>query len=444
MNRSKYASFVLLIVLATTVAAQEWGIDSTLGLGITGALEADNQGPAANVSEKLGLWFDLPFGSSSGLEVKGSGSFTYSFTDATLKIVGDLNRLRYFTTLSGARSEPSWTFEIGRMGFEEISGHVLQANADGLRVSVETPNFDLIVAGGYTGFLLKDSSPLLLSKADIERYLDTNSYFGSNRALGQAVLALALAPNHTLNLSFTMQHDLNTLDGMAQSTGDNYQSSLGGSYDSQYTTIALEGLLAKGLVYNGSFTYQTGITFTDDGGGKAKANTIGAFAGGLGFDWYNPEVLGMALSLKGIYASGDGDASSTMEGNGAGDLTLFSPLTASGLSLAYSPTLSNVLVASLGASVKPLEGIDLQTGLDAFTYFRPVQGASGAPGISTDSASPYIGSGIDISVLYRIVEDLVVSFDGSVFIPGRGSSGAFPVDSSDLLYTFQASLKLEI
>lgn len=432
------------LLLATAVLpAQEWSGDLTTGFGISGSVPGASTDPSMNVSERLGLSADLPLGPGSGLEIKLNGSARYAFDNKTLKLTGDLNRLRYFTAIPGGKDGPTWNFELGRMAFGEPSGYVLNTTADGLKVEVKTSDLQFSVFGAYTGLLLKDTAPLILSKADLDIFLDTKEYLGSKRVLGQAMLTVPRFLDQKLSLSFTLQQDLNTLGALATKAGASYGSSLGGSYDSQYTTLALSGLVAKGLVYNGSFTYQSGNTFTNDGADKAKANAISAYAGALGLDWFNPEFLSMALSLKGVYASGDSDATAVMEGNAEGAFTLFAPLSPSGFASAYSPGFSNLASISLGASIKPLAGLDLQTGLKTFSYFRPVQGASGASGILANSASPYLGTGIDLTSTYRIVEDLVLSLNGGVFLPARASAGAFPQDAADLMYAAQASLKLE-
>lgn len=445
----KSSAVLLFLILSLGVAqAQDWGVESSTGAGITAS---PNLG--LSLGQYLQFWYEQPFGSSgSGFDAKAHLSLVFdgSNTQKPLIFSGDLDLLQFYFAWKAQESSDSYRLNLGRIQYSDPSGLVFNGSMDGFSLGGDFKDFSLGFTLGYTGLLLKETLGLLVSKADMTRYQDQANWFGSNRIIAAFNGTIPDVFGQKIDLGFTMQQDLNPASVMAPYFTHDYDPQLGGPFNSQYSTLASSALILDNLAYGASFTWESGSTFTwtedpeKPGEWLATPKPIQAFLLTASLEYFMPEFLNGAFSLNLALASGDADASSTLEGNTLDAYTLFTPLTGTTFGVAYNPGLSNLFALDLGGTVQPLGDKSLVSGLRLYNYFRPVQGSSGAPGVSSDSKGAYIGTEIDISATYNLALDSSVSLSGGLFFPGKDPAGAFPAIEKRLYYALLLSFNLSM
>ena len=113
-----------------------------------------------------------------------------------------------------------------------------------------------------------------------------------------------------------------------------------------------------------------------------------------------------------------------MTENASAGFSVFTPISRPTFDNVFSPQLSNLVVAEASYSLKPLSGLGpglpemFQTALQSYVYFRPTTGGISEPGLSTSSASPYLGTEGDLTLNLSPSSDLGISLWGGLFVPG--------------------------
>ncbi len=446
----KLSLALLWLVLSLGISnAQDWGLESSTSAGLSASKDL-----GLSLGQYLQFWIEQPFGSSgNGFDAKAHISLYYNGADSTkpLTFATDVDLLQfYFSWKPEAESTSSYKLNLGRIQYSDPSSLVFNGSLDGFSLGGDYQSFSLGFTLGYTGFLLKDTQAILLSKADMNQYLDQSQWFGSKRILAAFTGTLEDLFGQKIGLGFTMQQDMNPPGTMAPYFSHNYDPQLGGPFNSQYSTLESSSLLAENLAYNASFTWESGSTFTwvedlaKPGEWISTPKTIQAFLLAGSLEYFTPEILNGAYSLNLALASGDADASSTLEGNTKDAYGLFTPLSNTAFGVAYSPSLSNLFSADLGGTIQPLGNSSLISGLRLYNYFRPVQGSSGAPGTSSDAKGAYIGTEVNITATYNLALDSSVSLNGGLFFPGKTPSGAFPANEKSVFYALLLSFNLSM
>ena len=195
----------------------------------------------------------------------------------------------------------------------------------------------------------------------------------------------------------------------------------GGSVNTQYLGLGMSGNIVGNFYYDVFSYLESGQMLSFQSGSYQNILFFAALAGG-GVRIFLPGALSSVIGVRVLYASGDPNASTVVEGQSQG-FSVFTPISRPTLDNVFSPQLSNIVVAEASYSLKPLS--KLQTGLQADAYFRPTTGAISEPGLASGSTSSYLGSEMDLSINYSPLSDVGTSLWGGIFVPGTAfASGA--------------------
>ena len=345
---------------------------------------------------------------------------------------GDLDALYLrgrFSTPTGAGAVLT-DAQLGRFVLREFSGALLRERLDGVRVSYQTPLLDFTLGGGYTGLLMKESSNLLLSEADVTDDADADVYLAPPRLVGMMAFSFPdVAPDQSLDLAFILQYDARDPDDLSEDQGLVHTGYLGGGFS---------GPLGPTLFYDAYGYFGVGSVPTDDGG-FLTYRSLRSYLAGVNFQYFFPEAAESILSFGYLYSSGDKDHGSFYDGNTVDNSTMFIGLTPPNLGVVFSPRLGNLMVTSLGYSAKPLK--ELQTALSVLGFFRPTTGVVSEVGINPASDSLYLGTEVDLALNFRPFSDLGMSLRNGVFFPNTGGEAAFLEDARGNEYkvTFDAT-----
>ena len=428
-----YATLIAL----TAVSALSFALD------FGGTLENDSSySSKKNVGfvqkDTAHLWFTSELGKAWDFNATVEGTFN----SATPLFYGDLEQLSLTGTFQKVPLGPSvFTVELGRFFYSETTQRVFANRMDGFRMDFAYPSFTLQTALGYTGLLNKYYASIVMSKMDAVDSNDTTLVFSPPRMIGSVSLTFPeLVAQQSLTLTFLAQEDLRNQvrnNVIAEGT-EVYKPSGGGLVDTQYWGLALDGPITRSLYYNGFGYLNTGrtLTFGDDTqsstGQSYQYQNILAFMAGLSLRYYIPQFYQALASATVLYASGDGDTTTYVEGNGSGNLTQFVPISGNTLGTAFSPSSSNVLATELAFSLKPLGRRGgpifqtLQTALAITPFFKPSAGAF-SDGTVESTATGYLGTDVALKTNLRPFSDLGAGLtlgyfipNSSVFVPGNG------------------------
>lgn len=425
---------ILLIILLVSgalfpVVAQDYG--GSLGNTTEFTLPFDGD-PSLGQGNRLFLFARGPL--TEEIEAVARIRYEYRldtvFADSTDTAVdwwqGDLDALYLrgrFTTPADAEGGAVLTdAQVGRFVLREFSGALLRERLDGLRVSYQTPLLDFTLGGGYTGLLMKESSNLLLSQADVTDDADEDVYLAPPRILGLMAFSFPdVVPDQTFDLAFILQYDARDPDSLAEGQGLVHTGYLGGGFS---------GPLAPTFFYDAYGYFGVGSVPTDDGG-FLTSRSLRSYLAGVNFQYFLPEAAESILSFGYLYSSGDKDHGSFYDGNTVDESTMFIGLTPPSLGVVFSPRLGNLMVTSVGYSAKPFAANgsralqEFQTALSVLGFFRPTTGVISEVGINPASDSLYLGTEVDLAFNFRPFSDLGMSLRNGVFFPNTGDDAAF-------------------
>jgi hypothetical protein len=156
------------------------------------------------------------------------------------------------------------------------------------------------------------------------------------------------------------------------------------------------------------------------------------FFGGTELTYYSPDLSYSTFSLAFVYATGDEDSISCIEGNTEGSSHLFIPVSSQEQRVIFNPNLSNLFYIKAGYTIKPFATLGrgmlekLLLILDGTIFFRAVPGKISDPqGLNPDSDTLYLGTEIDFIINFRPFSDLGLSLSTGYFFPNNGPDGAF-------------------
>jgi hypothetical protein len=334
-----------------------------------------------------------------------------------------------------------YRYAIGRSPFTDFTGLVLDQNADGLSMTVEFPIVSVSAGAAYTGLLLKPSSTILLSRADVNDAANPAVIFATPRLLQLVQLTFPSVFRQRITVEAIVQEDMRdtVLDiatpgktDLVQAGATTQDGTRGGPVSTQYFGLGLDGGITSSLFYNLYGYMETGQELQYTAGAYAQVPIL-AYLAGAGIRWYAPNLLFSVAGAKLIIASGDQDASTVIEGNSAGDANSFSPITRGTVGYLFSPQLSNVMIAEASYSLKPLAGLGagladlLQAQARADVFLRPTTGAISEPGVAAGTPSLYLGTEADLIVTARLFSDLGLTFTTGLFFPGSAFGAAAPL-----------------
>ncbi|MBN1698097.1 MAG: hypothetical protein JW881_11335 [Spirochaetales bacterium] len=399
--------------------------------------------------DRIALWLNQGLGENGSFSV--NGNYTYALD---MPVSGDLDLLllQYKWLLDGGDLS-MLSLDLGRFAFTDPTGLVLDHNADGFRLGFSYPAAILSVGFGYTGLLFKHNTTITLSIGDSADRSDPDVWFAPGRMLGTIDCRFPdVAPGTDLWASLLFQKDLRSGDQIVEEGTEEPQLA-GGFYDSVYAGTGLSGRMAPSLYYSAFAYVETGrsLTYEDDDesytGKSYGYEPVLAFLAGFEISYYAESLSFSRIGLEAVFASGDEDAVSCVEGNIEGPSFLFTPISNRESFIVFDPALSNLFYMTASYQIKPLAlagyGMldEVLALLSATAFFRPTTGViSETRGLVPDSDAVYLGTEIDFIINFRPFSDLGMSLGNGFFIPFTGSGGAFDSAERDFEYCIQFEL----
>ena len=391
------------------------------------------------------LWLNLPMGDFWVLNTSLMGSFSNDSDKPTF--YGDIETFSLKGTFPHLENGANlFSFEIGRFFHKEFSGFVFAHRMDGLRMEFGYPSSTLQLAFGYTGLLNKYYTSLVMSKLDALDDLDKDILFAPKRLIGTLSWNIPeLFARQNVNFSILVNEDLRHLfEDVIKEGKEVYDPSSGGLVDTQYFGIGLDGPLTSALFYNAFFYLGTGrmLTFVPD----SQSNTGEAYLyknilaglGGVSFKYYLQEFFQSVASVQILYATGDSDSISYIEGNTSGGSSLFLPISGQTLGTAFQPKTSNLLAVELGYSLKPFSSAkgslleSLQAGAKLTPFFKASKGAMSEGEVDPSAGAGYLGTDIAVYGNLRPFSDLGLGVAMGFFLPN--SSAFLPGKDDPIVY----------
>ncbi len=366
-----------------------------------------------------GLWVCVDVKERLNFYIKGSYAFNYSYLNPPKK--PNFFDIESFTVKNIGNNPLIVT--VGRFFTSDFTNYVFSNKVDGLSVEFNVPLFTLKALVGYNGFLFKERSTVIMTKADLLD-LDNNSrIFAAPRLVGGVDLLFPdLFLKQDLNLALWTQLDLRQSSGL--STGE-------GRMFSQYYGIGLNGPITDSFYYKGAFYFESGSAYSMF---LNRYDYILAYMGCLSVSWYMEKFLSSKAEIEFVYSSGDQDSISFYDGNGGGYSTMFMPISRFSFDKIFSPELGNIFMTRAGYSMKPFSFLsgdsfrvfkNIQAVLSALSFFRSTTGAISEAGVDTNSKSIYLGTEIDGSINGMLFSDFGVFLSGGMFFPNTLPGGTF-------------------
>jgi hypothetical protein len=338
-----------------------------------------------------------------------------------------------------------FSVSMGRFRFSEFSHLVLDHPADGFQLDFSYPSAVITFGLGYTGLLSKYSTTITLSKADTNDQDNQDVLLGTPRLLGILQCHLPEIFNgQDLYLSALFQKDLQQEDNIIEEGTEEYSlaENKGGYYDTIFAGAGLSGAVTSSVYYNVFSYLQTGRTLSyleDSGavtGSSYQYKPVLGYLGGAGIQYYSADISYSTFGLSFVYATGDADSISCIEGNTDGWSFLFTPVSQQEERVIFNPKLSNIFYIKGNYTVKPFAMLgrglpeELLLILDGTGFFRATTGAiSDQQGLNPDSDSLYLGTEIDFIINFRPFSDLGARLSTGYFIPNNGEDGVYDKDS---------------
>jgi hypothetical protein len=136
---------------------------------------------------------------------------------------------------------------------------------------------------------------------------------------------------------------------------------------------------------------------------------------GASLRWFREDLSYSRAELKLLFASGDADFETFLEGNREELATAFQPVSRPELALVFSPALSNLAVLEASYSIKP--AANLQTLIKAIAFMRPAAAPVSDSRIDAAADALYLGSEVDLTVRWRPYSDLGLACSAGLFLP---------------------------
>ncbi|MCX7787900.1 MAG: hypothetical protein N2442_09410 [Spirochaetes bacterium] len=424
---------LLSILLVVTGAALLYSFDFGVVIDNSSSVSS-KEGEGFIQENNAHLWLNLPLGESWVFNASVMGTFSTD-TDKPL-LFADVETLSLKGTFPHLENGANlFVLELGRFFHKEFSGFVFAHRMDGVRMEFGYPSSTLQIALGYTGLLNKYYTSLVMSKLDALDDLDKDILLAPRRLIGNISWSIPeLFARQNLNFSILVNEDLRHLfETVIKEGKETFDPSSGGLVDTQYFGVGLDGPLSKGLFYSAFFYLGTGrmLTFVPD----SQSNTGEAYLykqilsglGGLSVRYYLEEFFQSVASLQILYATGDSDSISYIEGNKSGTAKMFLPISGNSLGTAFQPKVSNLVAAELAYSLKPFTGVkgfileSLQAGAKLTPFFKASKGAMSEGEVDPAAGAGYLGTDLSVFANLRPFSDLGLGVSLGFFLPNKSA-----------------------
>jgi hypothetical protein len=418
MNVRKLLAGVALASVTSGLSALEWQASSA-----TTSDFANTPSPPTNIQEELFGALKIPLDNKGGdFEMSAHAWVGYPATAAADFDTFNFNLI--YQDLGADVKKLKWT--LGRYMLTDPTGLIVNQPIDGSVLDFDMGGYNLKLATGYSGLVMRSTTTLVLSKADQE----SEALLASPRLFGSVETSFVLS-GHTLTVAALAQQDQTNPSKLIKEWALAPQpADKGGNVDSQYLTLKAEGPLADKVFYTLFTTFESGTTLsllTDSSHSQYyQYKPITAFLAGGEANWFLPDFLSATVTVKAMFASGDADATSPIEGNSKGNATLFVPINPTTLGVAFSPTLSNLGYYELSGSLKPLQGETFVVGGKLMGFHRLVSGTVNASGVLSNGPI-WLGQELDVFANWQPYSDLQLTATVGAFVP---TSGTFASSSS--------------
>ncbi len=420
----KYRLLAVLLCITASAYAIDFGgtieNDTALRLGEGDFLEQNN---------RISLWVQLDLGDN--LAFNAQASYIFTLQDMLMYEVDAFALQGEFPILGD--NPFMLAINVGRFPLSDFSGFVLNHLVDGLEFTYSNSFMDVRLAGGYTGFLFKKTSSVIMTKADSNDIAEDDVFFAAPRIIALVELNFPeIFLRQNISLSAVVQFDMRQESKLLQAGDTTEDPTRGGHLNSQYFGIGIGGTIVPSLYYNLFGYVETGETLSYVNGAY-EYTPILAFTAGGRLSWFLRDSIASMFGLEVLFASGDNDSTMFLEGNSDSTSSMFIPISKTELGIAFNPQLPNIFTVSAEYSMKPLASSNdsmwnnLQTALKCTGFFRSSTGHISDYVIDMGSDSLVLGGEIDLITRFRPYSDLGMVLNLGLFIPATSDGfGAMP------------------
>jgi len=439
-------------IFLTFVFSASFGIDFGGNIDNYSEYMTQTDDPLFTEEIRFSAWLNIPLGRSFDFFVMGS--YTFEYIDEETDHFLDVDLLKFdgnfATTEEGASN---FGITAGRFVTSDFTGYVFNHVMDGAQLRFRLPFVNINTSFGYTGLLFKHSADFRISKMDVVESNDDDIFFGAPKIVGVIDATFPdLIGNQSLTLSFLFQEDMRSEDDVIAEGEENFFPAQGGLLDTQYIGAGLGGPIFSSFYYNTFFYLGAGrtLSYLDDEDSATNFSYqytgILSFLFGGGLKFYMKEFLYSRIAVNFVYASGDEDSFSYIEGNSDDTAGTFVPISYdSNIALIFPPQLGNIMLFDISYSLRPFSGSkasifsNLQTMLKGLIFFRPTSGPISERGLDPASSAAYLGTEIDLIINFRPFSDLGSALSLGIFMPNTGETFLEDQRETEFLGRFELS-----
>ena len=356
---------------------------------------------------------------------------------------------------------------LGRTVYSDFGGVLLNTTLDGIQGTISMQGLDLTMLAGYSGFVFKSGSTMVISQADLadrtvaEDFSKPSTLFAPPRAVGYLDADFTrILPDQELQIAEAVQIDLRQSD--IAKNGDSHSYYTPGStapIHMSYTGLGMSGRIVGPLYWDLWGYAGLGMSLTPTGNYAQKVvdtttkpatvtpevlqtwktSYIVNGIGNLDFSLLLPDFHNTIVDLGLMVGSWDPDGISpdqnlptTPKGSTPSLYTGYFGISRTGSALIFNPQPTNMAIVQLLYSLKPFsaakgDAANLQMTASGFVFVRPTTGAIAESGLDSTSKNLYLGTEADLNLIWRPAADWGASLGLGLFAPGaamtRGLEG---------------------
>ena len=457
MKRNACLTAYLLVLLSASAFAQ--GLDLSLDTSLSASRLTSL---SASASEAAVLSFTLPLGKSTRLIARAGAtvSVDYDGDSSTTEIswpssLGAIDAQELSLNFGAPLPDEgldSFALSLGRIPYADPSGALFSYRLDGFSVRAVYPAVNIRAVFGFTGFLPEDA-PIIESASD-SAY--GNDGFAPPRVVASFALRSPRIAGHEFYAIFLAQEDLRDESTLVPEYETVLDPFGGGPADGAYLAGGFSGPPAALIGYSafGAWYFGRRLSYVEDASSETEYSYLYAPIRAFSFGGTLRVPLGSRItaSARFQYGSGDEDASSAVDGNTAGDDTLFMPVTRSSSGLVFSPQAGNVSQIAITLTGRPFPSYSIGPRAltfvgKTFVFVKNGKGPISEAGVDSEAGLSLLGVEQDLTATLRLLSDLTMNLSVGAFAPIAAPAGAFDpsyVEGSPLQYSIRAGLSLAL